>query len=199
MSTPSLATGPVALVTTWVWRLATATGTWWLQTLAGGVVLGFAPATVTLYRQLGHALDGGDADDGVRAAWRAWRENFWDSQVRFGLPALTVAVFAWYVLALRGTPFAVTIAVLGVVYVCWLLHVPAVATRTDLGVRSCWLLTAQLMARAPLRHAAVGLGTGALVVAAVLWFPGGLVLLVPAVPAAAASLVTRDALTRSRS
>ena len=126
-----VATGLIPVITTWIWRVATLTGTWWLQTLAGGVVLGIGPATLVLHRRLRSAVQGTE-EGTLREAWRSWRENFRDAQLRITLPILTVIVLGFYAVALRGTPLAITVAVLGAVYLIWLMHLPAVAAATDL-------------------------------------------------------------------
>lgn len=187
------ATGPVAVILTWGWRLAVLTGGWWLQTFAGGVILGIAPATLTLYRRMQAAFE--DGDDGLRRAWSWWRRDFWDAQLRLGVPGLTVVVLAWYLQALRGTPFAVTVAVLGVAYLCWLMHMPAaVAVRgTRRPVAADWRAALVLLVRRPVPHLLAGLTAAAVIVALLVWYPGALVIALPALPALLATLAVRSA------
>lgn len=187
------ASGPVAAILTWFWRLATLTGTWWLQTIAGGVLLGFGPATLVLTRRLRAELEPDDAD--AAHPWRLWRTSFWDAQVRIGLPLLTVIVLAWYLLALRDTPWAISVAVLGAAYLLWLLPLPAVAITTEVPepATTSWYRTAVLIARVPLPFLIASLATAVVVVAVLLAYPGALVLVVPAGPALAGVLAVRAA------
>lgn len=192
MTSPApVVTGLIARITTWLWRLAVLTGTWWLQTLAGAVILGIGPATLTLHRRLRAMLLGGD-EASMREAWALWRRDFADAQLRIGVPFLTVVVIGWYLLALRGTPLAVSVAILGAVYLLWLQHLPAVAASSnDERATGTWLLTARMIARQPVTSVLAGAVPAVAIVALIAWFPGGLVLAVPTIPAVCAALAVR--------
>ncbi len=202
----------VGTVTTWFWHLALLTATWWLQVIAGGVLLGVAPATIVLYEQIRHGLDGDFP--GARWAWRRWRSIFREAQARLLLPILTVPVLVFYILMLRGHVLSISLAVLTLIFCGWLALLPAVAAAHRLpGIdpdggpltprsdepqapptpASLWLLTARVIVRSP---AILGLAWGASIaglLALYLTVPLALVLAIPAIPALLATIGSRRA------
>ncbi|CAM3601901.1 DUF624 domain-containing protein [Occultella aeris] len=200
-SVGSGAFGLVETVTTWICRLAALNVTWLLQTLAGGVLLGIAPATSVLYRQLRIGLLDDVQHGYYRASWRRWRREFWESQRRYLIPLLTPAVLGFYLWLLRGQVVTITIAILTAVYLCWLIHLPAVASRADEADTSdagaprrpsaLWLLTLRSFAATPVPFVLAGLTGAVALVLGYLYLPAALVFAVPAVPAMAASMAAR--------
>ncbi|WP_163543704.1 DUF624 domain-containing protein [Occultella kanbiaonis] len=171
---------------------------WWLQVLAGGVVLGLAPATSVLYHQVRSNLTGDVAGDDFRSSWARWRRDFWRAQARYLVPLLTVVVLGFYVWMLRGQALASTVAILAAAYLCWLMHLPAVGERADevapdraLGATQLWLLTLRSFAVAPVPFLVAGVTTAFALGLGVLYVPVALIFAVPAVPALAASLAAR--------
>ena len=67
-------------------------GIWLLGTLAGGIVLGWAPAT-TAAVDAAACADRGEPIRWRRAA-RTWKDSFWRSQVTLGLPGLFLLLAA---------------------------------------------------------------------------------------------------------
>ncbi|TDE94232.1 DUF624 domain-containing protein [Occultella glacieicola] len=191
--------GLVEAVTTWICRLAALNVMWLLQTLAGGVLLGLAPATSVLSQQLRTGLLDDVQVGYYRDSWRRWRQEFWRSQQRYLIPLLTPVVLGFYLWMLRGQAVAVSIAILLAVYLCWLLHLPAVAARADEagpdrehGPTRLWLLALRAFAATPVPFVLAGLVGAAAAVLGYLYLPGALVFAVPSVPALAASMAARQ-------
>ncbi|MBZ2197181.1 DUF624 domain-containing protein [Occultella gossypii] len=193
--------GLVETITTWICRLAALNVTWLLQTLAGGVLLGIAPATSVLHQQLRTGLLDDVQRGYYRASWGRWRREFWQSQQRYLIPLLTPAVLGFYLWLLRGQVLTITIAIVTAVYLCWLIHLPAVAARADEADASdttaprrptaLWLLTLRSFAATPVPFVLAGLTGAVALVLGYLYLPAALVFAVPAVPALAAAMAAR--------
>lgn len=155
-------------------------GIWLLGTLAGGIVLGWAPATIA-------AVDAAAcADRGEPIRWRraarTWRDSFWRSQVTLGLPGLflLLAVMAAFSGAL---PLALQIVlVLAIVLLLIALaHIPELDRRYRLPATRVFGRAVVIgLAQAP--TSLVLLAVLALWSAAVLALPGLLPFLGAAVP-----------------
>lgn len=117
------ATNALNVGTELVLRALVIQGIWVLGTLAGGIVLGWAPATMAAVDAAARAERGEPLRLG-RAA-RVWRESFWRSQVTLGVPGLFL-LFAVTAAMSSVLPVGVTVA-LGVVIALLavaMLHIP---------------------------------------------------------------------------
>lgn len=104
---------------------------WLLGTLAGGIVLGWAPATMAAV----DAAAGAERDEPVRwgRAARVWRNSFLRSQITLGLPGLFVLAAAWAALnPILPLAAAICLAVVIVVLVMAISHIPDLELRYDL-------------------------------------------------------------------
>ena len=125
-ATQALATGADLVL-----RALTVQGIWALGTLAGGIVLGWAPATMAALGEAAAAERGERLS--LRRAARSWRESFWRSQVTLGLPGIFL-LLATICLLSGVLPLAAQIA-LGLVTGLLLIavaHVPELEVRYDL-------------------------------------------------------------------
>lgn len=104
---------------------------WLLGALAGGIVLGWAPATMAAVDAAARAERGEPIRWG-RAA-RIWRSTFLRSQVTLGLPGLFVLAAAWAALS-PALPVAATIPVALVlaVLIAAMAHIPDLDLRYEL-------------------------------------------------------------------
>lgn len=183
-------------IVSWVPRLAWLNLIWILQVAAGGVMMGLAPATKVLHLTLREALDGEirAGASGWSWAWRTWREELLASQLRLLVPAVTFFSIAGYTIMVAGTPFAVSLGIICLVYSCWWLHLPAIDALGRRDALEVWALTLRCFAVAPVRFGGAFLGSLAIVVALAWYLPGALLIAVPSVPALLASAaVTRFA------
>ena len=103
-------------------------GIWLAGTLAGGIVLGWAPATMAATDAAARAERG----EPIRWAHAAqvWKSSFWRSQITLGLPGLFVALAAATLLS-GALPLALR-AVLGLAAVLLLItlaHIPELDRR----------------------------------------------------------------------
>lgn len=115
---------------------------WLLGTVAGGIVLGWAPATMAAIDAAARA----ERDEPVswRRAARIWRNTFWRSQLTIGLPGLLLALGA-AVMLMSAAPLAARVpagvGALGLLIA--LLHVPTLDLRYD--IRAVRVLGASLL------------------------------------------------------
>ncbi|WP_129668538.1 YesL family protein [Phytoactinopolyspora endophytica] len=174
----------------WPVRLVVLNLLWIVGVLAGLVVAGLAPATLALYTLLRDYLQGKPVR-AWRDFWTTWRRTLPSSQLVLGMPLLTVVVVVFYLIASRGTPFAVATTVLAIGYIATLLQLPAAVTHLDLGVTDTWKTTIAIAWRQPLQTVGAAIVSVFLLVGA--WFiaPAALPLLFPALPALLATLVVR--------
>ncbi|SCL32519.1 Uncharacterized membrane protein YesL [Micromonospora pallida] len=172
----------------WPPRLAGLNLLWLAGVLAGGVVAGLSPATVALFALLRDYQRGGHPRM-WHDFWRHWRAEFGRSQLSLGLPLLTVWVFAFYLLAARGTPLAAAVAVLGLGYLTVLAYLPPVLAHFDVPVTTAWRLAAVAAARAPLWTLGLGVTVPLLVLAMVAAVPVTIPFFLPSAPAALVALV----------
>jgi uncharacterized membrane protein YesL len=177
-------------VTRWITRIALLNVTWLLQVLAGGVVLGLAPATQVLYRQLAAHLGEDGEPTGLRASWRAWRRAFRPAQRDLLVPLLTVVVLGFYLRVVAGSWPSLGVAIVTAVYLCWLLHLPAVEVPgARAGTR--WLAALRLFSGAVGPFALTFLAAVATVAGLTLYLPAAVLFAVPALPALLATLTVR--------
>ncbi|MER7333837.1 DUF624 domain-containing protein [Micromonospora sp. NPDC000119] len=172
----------------WPPRLAGLNLLWLAGVLAGGVVAGLSPATVALFALLRDYQRGGHPQ-AWRDFWRHWRAEFGRSQVRLGLPLLTVWVFVFYLLAVRGTPLAGAVAVLALVYLAVLAYLPPVLAHFDVPATTAWRIAALTAARAPLWTLGLGATLSLLVLAMLVAVPVAIPFFLPSAPAALVALV----------
>ncbi|MEV5768206.1 DUF624 domain-containing protein [Micromonospora sp. NPDC052213] len=172
----------------WPPRLAGLNLLWLAGVLAGGVVAGVSPATVALFALLRDYQRGGHPQP-WRDFWRHWRAEFGRSQVRLGLPLLTVWVLAFYLLAARGTPLAGAVAVLGLAYLAVLAYLPPVLAHFDVSTTTAWRIAALTAARTPLWTLGLGATVALLVLAMLVAVPVAVPLFLPSAPAALVALV----------
>lgn len=125
---PSRAAGHLSGAAELVLRALAVQGIWLAGTLAGGIVLGWAPATVAAFDAAARAGRGEPIR--ARVAARAWRDAFGRSQLTMTLPGMLV-LLAVATLVARGAPLAATVpaAAAGAVLVLSLLHVPGIEQR----------------------------------------------------------------------
>lgn len=123
-------------------------GLWLLGTLAGGVILGWAPATIAVTDAAARAERGQRIT--LRRAAEVWRAQFWRSQLTLGAPALLL-LLGIGALTAAGAPLAVRApaAIGAILLLAALLHIPSVELRHDLKAlavlpRSALLALAQL-------------------------------------------------------
>lgn len=172
----------------WPPRLAGLNLLWLAGVLAGGVVAGLSPATVALFA-LVRDYQRGRHPRPWRDFWRHWRAEFARAQLRLGLPLLTVWVFAFYLLAARGTPLAGAVAVLAVVYLAVLAYLPAVLAHFDVPATAAWRIAALTAAKAPLWTVGLGATVVVLVAAMLVAVPVAVPFFLPSAPAALITLV----------
>ncbi|MFW6600221.1 DUF624 domain-containing protein [Propionibacteriaceae bacterium Y2011] len=85
----------------WPPRVAALSGMWLLGVLAGGILLGLAPATVAAHATAlrWHDPEGTGAGSAAavwRTFWVAWRSWLWRSQLPMGFAYLTLVPFAFW-------------------------------------------------------------------------------------------------------
>jgi uncharacterized membrane protein YesL len=156
--------------------------------LAGGVVAGISPATVALFALLREYLLGRQPRP-WHDFWRHWRVEFGRSQLRLGVPLLTLWVFLFYLLAARGTPLAAAVVVLGLAYLGTLIYLPAVLAHFELPAVPAWRTAALAAWRTPLWTLGLGSALAVLALAMVLAVPVAVPIFLPSAPAAMVMLV----------
>ena len=155
-------------------------GIWLAGTLAGGVVLGWAPATMAA-TEMAERAERGEPIRWRRAA-RAWTDTFWRSQITLGLPGLFVLMAVATILS--GVLPLVLQAVLGLAAVLLLItlaHIPELDRRYHLPATRVFG-RALLLALAQAPTSLVLLAALVLWAAIVLSLPGLLPFLGAAVP-----------------
>ncbi|QOR71543.1 DUF624 domain-containing protein [Ruania alkalisoli] len=196
--------GLIELVTTWVCRLVALSLTWLAQVLAGAVIAGIAPATLTLYHQVRLGLDDQVLPGYYRRSWHYWRRHFLAAQKHLLLPLVTVVVLLFYLRLAAGTPVAAPVTVVSAVYLAWLMMLPAwmiadgVPHAGQMHVTTSWGRAWQLVAIGALPclvAAAVAAGATALLI----WYlPVVVPLVAPAGIATLASIAAQRAMERAR-
>lgn len=115
-------------------------GIWVLGTLAGGIVLGWAPATTAAVDAAACAARGEPIRLG-RAA-RTWRDGFWRSQVTLGLPGLLLLIALITISSgLLPSTALIGVGLLAALLLVTLLHIPEIDRR-------CTLRTAEVFGAA---------------------------------------------------
>lgn len=187
----------IELVTTWACRAVALSLNWLAQVLAGLVIAGIAPATLTLYHQVRLGLDDLVLPGYYRRSWSYWRRQLVPAQKYLLLPMLTVVVLWFYLRMAAGTPVAVPLAVLTAVYVIWLILLPAWLTADGAdspltgGVAARWGQAWQLLAIGALPCLLAGVIAGAGTGVLVWYFPGAAVLFCPTGIAVLASIAAQ--------
>lgn len=174
----------------WVPALAGASLIFGLQTLAGGVLLGVAPASKVLAHTVQSRLD--DQPLTFRESWRLWATSWKESQLRLGVPLLQLIPLGLWLLMTRNSVWLVSVVIFGLVLMGWLLVLAPLQERLlEASAPLTWLAAAQLLAR----HPFLVLGTIAIIVAAFIaffaWLPLGLIVWGPGLAALAAELAYR--------
>ncbi|GAA5019795.1 DUF624 domain-containing protein [Actinopolymorpha pittospori] len=170
----------------WAGRLAGLNVVWLLGVLAGFVLGGLAPATVAAAAVVRAHLVGQPVPL-WSGFWRYWRAELRRSQVRLGIPILTVWVIVFYVLAARHSPLGIGLGVVGVGYLATLVHLPGVLAHVELSAQDAWLVTLHVAWSRPLGTLALAAGTILAVTAVVFWVPAALPFAFPSVPLAVAT------------
>ncbi|EWS79692.1 hypothetical protein BF93_10170 [Brachybacterium phenoliresistens] len=188
---PTSAAGYLSGATDLVLRALAIQAVWVLGTLAGGIVLGWGPATAAAVDTAARAARGEVFS--LRRAALAWRRAFWRSQVTMTLPGLLV-LLALATLIARDAPLLATApaAAAGAVLVLSLLHVPGIEERYDVPVT-------QVLGRAAVLALAQLPTTLILAAALALWAAicGALPGLVPFLGAAVPLLIAQHLVDRS--
>lgn len=184
----------------WVPRLFLLQLGWLCHCLAGGVVLGVAPATNVLAAQLAKYLAYPDAQFEWLASWRLWRGEFWSSQLRLGLPLAHGALVALCLWLARGTILATPAAIFAFAYAAWLLLLPAaVRLNADLSVLAHWRATLVMLARVPFAAALASTASAAALVLGAVYSPATVLAFGISAPLLGASIVAaRYARTATR-
>lgn len=104
---------------------------WLLGTLSGGVVLGWAPATMAVADAARRAERGERVT--LRRAARVWRSTFWRSQVTLGPPALLL-LLGTAVLTAADVPLAARLpaGLAAIVLLAAMVHIPLLDLRYQL-------------------------------------------------------------------
>lgn len=170
----------------WPARLAGLNLLWVLGVLAGLVLGGLAPSTYALYALQSAYLEG-RSPRMWHDFWALWRRHLVSSQLALGVPLLTVWVLVFYLLAARGTPVALGLAVVLFLYLATLMQLPAV----QLTASRSWRATVVVAWTSPARTVGAALLALALAVGAWFWTPAALPLLFPALPALLGTLAAR--------
>jgi uncharacterized membrane protein YesL len=173
----------------WPIRLAALNLLWVAGVLAGLVIGGLAPATLAASALLGRYL-GRQPVQLWRDFWRRWRAELVRSQLKLGLPILTIWVLVFYTTLTRHSPIGLALAAICAGYVVTLLYLPGVLTQAEVSARRAWLLTLHVAWKRPL--VTIGFGLACLLAAAacVLWLPAVLPFAFPVVPLAVALRLT---------
>jgi len=173
----------------WPPRVVWLTALWWLGVLAGGVILGLAPATVAIHRVATGWLDDRAAEDaGWTGFWRTWRAWLWRSQPWFWGTVLTGAPFAfWLAVADPRSPWSLPAVLLGAWWSMTVWFLPAMLVmandpRRD-GVRVVLHLAWRHWPSTVLTALALALASAA----AAWWVPAALPVALPGLPALAAT------------
>ncbi|HEY9310601.1 MAG TPA: DUF624 domain-containing protein [Microbacterium sp.] len=184
----------------WVPRLFLLQLGWLCHCLAGGIVLGIAPATNVLAAQLAKYLAHPDAAFEWRASWRLWRGEFWSSQLRLGVPLAHGALVALCLWLARGTFLAAPAAIFAFAYATWLLLLPAAARLSgDPSALVGWRAGLVMLARVPIAAALVSAASAAALVLGVAYSPAAVLAFGISGPLLGASLVAmRYARTATR-
>lgn len=196
-------TARLAGVLTWVVRLAGLNLLWVLGLLAGGVIVGFAPATVALAGVLRALLQGQE----VRLwkdFWQHWRSSLLPAQLSVGFPLATVVVLAFYVVAaggsesplLRGS--AVGLSVLLLLYIATVLHLPFLFATFDCTATELWRLALVVAWRSPWHTLGTLVGSVAAVVAMAVAYPAALLLYAVSGPVFLAAVLGERAVRRAQ-
>ena len=141
-------------------------GIWVLGTLAGGIVLGWAPATTAAVDAAARAAHGEPIR--LSRAARAWTEGFWRSQVTLGVPGLLLLIALVTISSgLLPAPALIAVGLLATLLVVTLGHIPEVDRRHALRTAEVFGAALRLaLAQAPtslLLLAVLALCAGALV------------------------------------
>lgn len=174
----------------WPVRLAGLNLLWILGVLAGLVIGGLAPSTHALYALI-RAYLLGQSPRMWHDFWALWRRHLVSSQLALGLPLLTVWVLAFYLVAARGTPFALGLAVVLALYVATVAQLPAVQAHLELTAARSWRAAVEIAWRQPGSTLGTALLGAALAVGAWYVTPAALPLFFPALPALLATLAAR--------
>ena len=183
-----------ALATTrlveWIPALAGMSFIFLMQTLAGGIILGLAPAAAVLAHAVRARIDGTRV--GFRESWMLWAASWRRSQLLLGVPILQLVPFTAWLVITRGSMWVATVAVIGVVLSAWLFVLPPTQTRYPYASASqVWIGALWRLARHPLMiGAAIGV-VAALFIALWNWLLVGLIVWGPGVIMVAAELAYR--------
>ncbi|MGH8793242.1 MAG: YesL family protein [Stackebrandtia sp.] len=138
----------------WACRLAAVNLLWIAGTVAGLVVAGVSPSTVSACYLL-REYHLGRSPRPWRDFWRVWRSEFAGAQVRLGVPLATAVVLLFYVAGVGSTDgplaeaFAIALAVLTGLYIATLAFLPAVLAHFLAPAAAVWKLTALAAWRRP--------------------------------------------------
>jgi uncharacterized membrane protein YesL len=183
-----------ALATTrlveWIPALAGMSFVFLLQTLAGGIILGVAPAAAVLAHTVRARVD--EMRVGFRESWKLWAASWRRSQLQLGIPLLQLAPLTAWLLITRGSMWVATVAVIGVVLSAWLFVLPPTQTRNPHASASqVWIDALRRLARHPLMiSAAIGV-VAVLFIALWNWLLVGLIVWGPGLMVLAAELAYR--------
>ena len=164
---------------------------WVIGTLAGGVILGWAPATMAAADAARRAERGERIT--LRNAARVWRSTFWRSQITLGPPALLL-VLAAGALTAADAPLAARLpaGLASIALLAAMVHIPLVDLRHRVPARA-------VLARAALLALAQAHTTALLGAVLVLW--GAILLslpgLIPFLGAGVALLVSQHLVGRT--
>lgn len=148
---------------------------WYLFTLAGGIVLGAAPATVAAAELTRRRLRG-ESFPALRTFASAWRREFWRANAVFGPVALLLAILGVNAIGFAGAdalgelPGILTLGAFVVVFALGAVGVPLYA-HYDLPLRGYLVTTSRWMLR-NLAHVLLVLLAATVVVTASLILPG---------------------------
>ncbi len=194
-STGSRAAAGITVGVEWVFRLAVVNLFWIAAVLAGGVVLGIAPATRSLYVLIAEFLDGRSPRIWKRG-FAEWRASFWSSQIPLGLPLVTLAPIGVYLAISGGTIFALGTTVVAVMYLVTVLYLPAIMSRNDFPPTTLWLAAVLTAWRRPTVTIVVTIGLAAICIGGVLWTPAAIPFYVPSLPALIVTIAFRRIVRR---
>ncbi|MGF6823734.1 putative membrane protein YesL [Microbacterium sp. ZKA21] len=159
----------------WLWWVATVNLLWIVFAIAGGIVLGIAPASAAAAELTRRRLRG-DGFAATRSFAAAWRREFWRANAALG-PAfaitalLAASALGQYAAGSLGAPLGIlTCAALALAFAVTAVAVPMFA-HYDLGLRS-YVPTAFRWVLRSLPHAVLLLLAAVVVVTASLILPG---------------------------
>lgn len=164
---------------------------WLLGTFAGGVVLGWAPATMVVADAARRAERGERIT--LRSAAQVWRSTFWRSQVTLGPPALLL-LLGTAVLTAADAPLAARLpaGLAAIVLLAAMVHIPLLDLRYQLPAGSV-LVRATVLALAQAHTTALLGAVLVLWVMALLSLPG----LIPFLGAGVPLLVSQHLVGRT--